>query len=118
MRELGNGIPGLRCSHYQLARHRPAAGLERQGLFRRETPLLPKAFSEIDRAEPPVGGVPGRALARCVVRAARDEPALDNRLQKAQTEQPFSVCARHIPCTDRCATVCSLELGKSLQRLR
>ena len=76
MRELGDGIPGFRRPHHQLARDCPIAGMERQGLFGGEAPLRPETLSEVDRAELPVGGVPGRALARCIVRAARDEPAL------------------------------------------
>lgn len=118
MRELGDGIPGLRRPHHQLARDRPIAGMERQGLFGGETPFRSETRSEVDHAELPVRGVPGRALARWVVRAARDEPALENLLKKALSEQSLSVCAGQIPCTNRCATVCPLELGKSLQGLR
>ena len=118
MRELGDGIPGFRRPHHQLARYGPTAGMEGQGLFGREAPLRSETLSEVDRAELPVGGVPGRALARGIIRAAGNEPALDNLLEKALSEQPLSVCASEIPRTNRRATVCPLELGKSFQGLR
>jgi hypothetical protein len=75
MRELGDGIPGFRRPHHQLARDCPIAGMERQGLFRGEAPLRSEALSEVDRAELPVGGIPSRAFALRLAWAARDEPA-------------------------------------------
>ena len=75
MRELSDRIPGFRRPHHQLTRDSPTSGTERQGLFGREAPLRSETLSEVDRAELPVRGVPGRALAHNVVWAARDEPA-------------------------------------------
>jgi hypothetical protein len=118
MRELGDAIPGLRRPNHQLARNRPIAGMERQGLFGGETPFRSKTLSEVNRAELPVRGVPGRALASRIVRAAGNKPSLDNLLEKALSEQPLSVCASEIPRANRRATICPLELGKSFQGLR
>ena len=76
MREFGDGIPGFRRPRHQLTRHSPTTGMKLQGLFGREAPLRSETLSDVDSAELPVGCVPGRALACCVVWAARDEPAL------------------------------------------
>ena len=118
MRELCDGIPGFRRPHHQLARYSPATGMERQGLFGREAPSCSETLSEVDRAELPIGGVPSRTLTSRIIRAAGNEPALDNLSEKALSEQPLPVCAGQVPCTNGCATVCPLELGEGLQGLR
>ena len=94
MRELGDRIPGLRRPYHQLARHSPATGVKRQGLFGGEAPLRSETLSEVDRAELPIGGVPSRTLTSRIIRAAGNEPALDNLSEKALSEQPLPVCAR------------------------
>jgi hypothetical protein len=76
MRELDDSVPSLRRPHHQLTRHRPTAGVERQGLFGGEASLRSETPSEVDRAKLPVGSIPSRAFALRIVWAAWDEPAL------------------------------------------
>jgi hypothetical protein len=62
MREFRDGVAGLGSPHHQLARHCPTACMDRQRLFGREAPLRSETLPEVDRAKPPIRGVPSRAL--------------------------------------------------------
>lgn len=90
MRELGDSISGFRRFHHQLPRYSPTASMQRQGLFGRQTPLRSETLSEIDRAKLPVRCVLGRALTGCIIRTARYEPALQNRVQKSMSDETLS----------------------------
>jgi hypothetical protein len=78
----------------QLARDGPVLRMERQGLFRRQAPILALELLEIGSTEWPEGGIPGGTFAGCLARVGGDIPALDYLLQKTVSDQAFPVGPR------------------------
>ena len=95
--EPGNFVAGFGRSHDELFWNRPVSSVQGQGLLRREAPVLAKALFQIDSAKTPERCIPSRALSLHLIRAARDVPALDDRLQKAVRNEALAVGPRQIP---------------------
>ena len=69
---------------------------------------------KVDCAEPPIGGVPGRALAFHIVGPTWDEPTIHDPQQEALLEQPLPMRSRQIARPDS-SGVLTLELGENLE---
>jgi hypothetical protein len=88
--------------------------MDRERLLGGETPLRLEPTPEIDSAEPPIGGVPGCALALHIVGSAWDEPAIHHPQQEALLEQPLPMRSGQIARPDG-SGVLTLELGENFE---
>ena len=93
-------VAALGRAHEKLRRHGLVPGMKGQGKLRRKAPVGAEPLAQIGRAEGPEGGIPGGALADCVIRTCRDVPALHDLLQEAIFEQTFPVRARKLGGAD------------------
>ena len=118
MRKLRYIVPAFWRPHCELSGNRPIPSVKGQRLLRRQAPVLAEACPEVNGGKTPEGGVPGRALAFHLVRAARDIPTLDDLLQKAVPEQPLPVGPRHVACANGRSPVSVLKPVQDFERFR
>ena len=83
MRKLRHIVPGFGRPHCELPGNSPVPSVKGQRLLRREAPVLAETRFQISGGKTPERGVPCRALAFHLIRAAWDVPALDDLLQEA-----------------------------------
>ena len=96
MGQLRHIVRALRRPHRELSGNGPVPEMKRQRLLGRQAPILPETRLYIGAGETPKGGVPCRALALDLVRAAGDVPALDDSLQEAVLQKAFAVRSRQV----------------------